>query len=346
MKNKEVSMDRIKEYLSSKLWLSVVIAIIVLCVVFSILSPAFLQWSNFQAVLVQSSITGIMAVGLCFVIMTGGIDISIGAILLLSATVFAYTVNGTESFMLAFLASLSTATLAGVLNGVLVYYFKMAPMITTLATYNIYNGIALHISKTENVPIDRGYTFLGNGRIANIPVPLMILLAITLIGAYLLSHTRFGTFVRAVGDSQVSATESNLPTRRTIVSAYTLAGFTAGLAGVLLISRTAGLQNSLGVGTEFTCIAAVVLGGTALSGGSGSVVGSVFGAVFLILIDNGLNLLQASPFIYDAVRGIVLLAAVSVDRMSTARQAKTLLEQKALRIGSSIIKQVKKTAQA
>ena len=312
-----------------------------LCVVFSLLSPAFLQWSNFQAVLVQSSITGIMAVGLCFVIMTGGIDISIGAILLLSATIFAYTVNGTESFILAFLASILTASLAGALNGVLVYYFKMAPMITTLATYNIYNGIALHISKTENVPIDRKYTFLGNGRIIDIPTPLLILIAIVIMGAYLLSKTRFGTYVRAIGNSMVSAVESNLPTKQTIISAYLLGGLTAGLAGVLLISRTAGLQNSLGVGTEFTCIAAVVLGGTALSGGSGSVVGSVFGAVFLILIDNGLNLLQASPFIYDAVRGVVLLAAVSVDRISTARQARTLLEQKAMRIGSSMARQFK-----
>lgn len=330
-------MLKIKEYLSSKLWLSVVLATIVLCIVFSILSPVFLQWSNFQAVLVQSSITGIMAVGLCFVIMTGGIDISIGAILLLSATIFAYTVNGTESFMLAFIAAIATATLAGALNGVLVYYFKMAPMITTLATFNIYNGLALHISKTENVPIDRGYTFLGNGRIFEIPIPLIILLIVTIIGTYLLSRTRFGTYVRATGDSMVSAKESNLPTRRIIITAYLLAGMTAGLAGVLLISRTAGLQNSLGVGTEFTCIAAVVLGGTALSGGSGSVVGSVFGAIFLILIDNGLNLMQASPFIYDAVRGIVLLVAVSVDRLSTARQVKTLLEQKAHRIGSSMV---------
>ena len=339
-------MLRIQEYLSSKLWLSVVIATMVLCVVFSILSPVFLQWSNFRAVLVQSSITGIMAVGLCFVIMTGGIDISIGAILLLSATVFAYTVNGTESFMLAFLAAMGTATLAGILNGVLVYYFKMAPMITTLATYNIYNGIALHISKTENVPIDRTYTFLGNGKILDIPIPLLILLLVVLIGSYLLVQTRFGTYVRAVGNSMKSAVESNLPARNTIITAYLLAGFTAGLAGVLLISRTAGLQNSLGVGTEFTCIAAVVLGGTALSGGSGSVVGSVFGAVFLILIDNGLNLMQASPFIYDAVRGVVLLAAVSVDRLSTARQAKTLLEQKAVRIGSTMVRKLKLTMEA
>ena len=331
-------MLRIKEYLSSKLWLSVVLAIIVLCVVFSILSPAFLQWSNFQAVLVQASITGVMAVGLTFVIMTSGIDISIGATLLLSATIFAYTVNGTGSFMTAFIASIATATAAGILNGVLVYYFKMAPMITTLATYNIFNGIALHISKTENVPIDRSFTFLGNGRIFDVPIPLLILFAAVLIGAYLQGRTRFGTYVRAVGNSLESAAESNLPTRRIIITAYLLAGFTAGLAGVLLISRTAGLQNSLGVGTEFTCIAAVVLGGTALSGGSGSVVGSVFGAVFLVLINNGLNLMQASPFIYDAVRGVVLLAAVSVDRMSTARQAKTLLEQKALRIGSVMVR--------
>lgn len=334
-------MERFKQFISSSQWLSVVLATIVLCIVFSFLSPAFMQWSNFQAVLVQASITGIMAVGLTFVIMTSGIDISIGAILLLSATSFAYTVNGTDSFMLAFLAAIGTATAAGILNGLLVYYFKMAPMITTLATYNVFNGIALHISKTENVPIDRIHTFLGNGRILDIPIPLMVLLVMILIGAYLQSRTRFGTYVAAVGNSRQSATESNLPTRRIIILAYMLAGLTAGLAGVLLISRTAGLQNSLGVGTEFTVIAAVVLGGTKLSGGKGSVLGSVIGAVFLILIDNGLNLMQASPFIYDAIRGVVLLAAVSLDRLSTFRQAKTLLEQKAQRIGSSMVRGAK-----
>jgi ribose transport system permease protein len=333
----KLSMLKTKEFFSSKLWLSVVLATIVLCIVYSFMCPVFFQWSNFQAVLVQSSITGIMAVGLTFVIMTGGIDISIGTILLLSATIFAFTVNSTGSFLIAFIATMATATLAGILNGVLVYYFKMAPMIVTLATYNIFDGIALHISKTENVPIDRSYTFLGNGDLFGIPIPLLILLAVILVGSYLQFYTRFGVFVRAIGDSMEAATESNLPTRKTIVAAYMMAGLTAGLGGVILISRTAGLQNSLGLGTEFTCIAAVVLGGTALSGGSGSVIGSVFGAVFLILISNGMNLMHASPFIYDAVRGVILLVAVSVDRLSTTRQTKTLLKQKAIRIGSSII---------
>lgn len=331
-------MEKIKKYLSQMPWLAVVLATIILCIVFSSLSPAFLQFSNFQAVLVQSSITGIMAVGMSFVIMTSGIDISVGAILLLTATVFAYVFQGTQSFAIALASAIATAIVTGAVNGYLVYRFKMAPMITTLATFNVFRGIAIHISKAQNVPIPREYCFLGNGKIADIPIPLIIFLCVFVVGYYLLAKTRFGTYVKAIGNSIESAKETNLPVKRTLIGAYLLAGLTAGISGILLLSRTSGLQNGMGIGLDFTVIAAVVLGGTKLSGGSGTIIGSVIGAIFLMLIDNGLNLIQASPYIYDAVRGLVLLAAVIVDRVSVSKQEKTLLEQKAERINSAILK--------
>lgn len=328
-------MEKIKAFISQKRWLAIVLATLLLSVVYTFTAPAFLDSGNFQGVLMQASVTGIMAVGLTFVILTGGIDISIGAILFLSAAIFATVYRDTESYFAAFSIAVGAACFAGILNGYLVYKFKMAPMITTLATYNIFRGIALHVTKALNIPIPREISFLGNGRFYGIPIPLIIMLVAFVIGIYLFSKTRFGTFTKAIGNSEQSAKESNLPVRGTIIVAYFIAGLTAGLSGVVLLSRTGGLQGGMGIGLEFTVIAAVVLGGTKLSGGSGSVIGSVIGAIFLVLIDNGLNLMNASPYIYDSVRGIVLLIAVIVDRISVVRQSIALQKQKEARVLSA-----------
>jgi len=322
-------MDKIKGFFSGKRWLAIVIATIMLSIVFSILSPAFFAASNFRGILLTTSVTGIMSVGLTFVIMTGGIDISIGGILFMTAGVFCTVYRDEKSLALALIASIGSAVLAGTLNGFLVYKFKMAPMITTLATYNIYRGFALHITDALNIAVPREITFLGNGKFYGIPIPLFFLIFFIILGIYIDKKTRFGTYVKAIGNSAESAKESNLPVKWTIIAAYFAGGLCAGIAGVILVSRTGGLQGGLGIGLDFTVIAAVVLGGTKLSGGSGTVIGSLVGAIFLVLIDNGLNLINASPFIYDAVRGAVLLVAVVVDRVSYIRQSKMLKEQKA-----------------
>lgn len=329
-------MGKIGVFISRERWVAIVIATVFLGIVFSFLSPAFLQMSNFQAVFVQASVTGIMAVGQTFVIVMAGIDISIGAILFLTASTFAIVMQSTGSYILAFVISIVAACTAGGLNGYLIHKSKMAPMITTLATYNIYRGIAIHITSAQNIPIPREETFLGNGKFLGIPIPLILLVGIFAIGIYLYGQTRFGTYSKAIGNSRQSAKESNLPVATTTVFAYLIGGLTTGIAGVVLLSRTGGLQSGMGIGLDFTVIAAVVLGGTKLSGGTGSVVGSVIGAIFLVLIDNGLNLMNASPYIYDAVRGSVLLVAVIVDRVSAMKQTKALQEQKARRIHCSV----------
>jgi len=322
-------MDNIKKFLSGKRWLAIVLATILLSIVFSIMSPAFFDAKNFRGILLTTSVTGIMSVGLTYVIMTGGIDISIGGILFMTAGVFCIVYRDTKSYALAFIAAVGGACVAGLLNGFLVYKFKMAPMITTLATYNIYRGFALHVTDALNIAVPREVTFLGNGKFYGIPIPLFILLFFIVVGVYIDKKTRFGTYIKAIGNSAEAAKESNLPVKWTIIAAYFAGGLCAGIAGVILVSRTGGLQGGLGIGLDFTVIAAVVLGGTKLSGGSGTVIGSLVGAIFLVLIDNGLNLLNASPFIYDSVRGTVLLAAVVIDRVSYIRQSKMLKEQKA-----------------
>lgn len=310
-------------------WLPIAIATIVLGCVLAGLSPAFLTLPNLQSILVQSSITAIMAVGMTFIILSGGIDISVGAILFFTSALFAQIVQVTDSYWLALFVAMISATLLGALNGVLVLKFSISPLITTLATYTIYRGAAIHLTGAQNIPVPRDMGFLGNGRILSIPVPILILVLVIIVALYLLARTRLGVQLRALGNSKRSAIETGLPIARVTMTAYALGGFVTGLAALILIARVGGLQSGIGIGIEFTVIAAVILGGTKLTGGSGTLVGSVIAAIFLVLIDNGLNLINASPFVYDIVRGTILVAAVSIDRISSIRQRRKLAAHKA-----------------
>lgn len=327
-----MQVEMLRKFMSRQKWVAVALATIVLAGVLSVVSPVFLTLSNFQAILVQSSITAIMAVGMTFVIMTAGIDISVGAILFLTSALFAQLMLDTESYLIAFVVTLISATALGALNGFLVVRFRVSPLITTLATYSIYRGAAIHLTGAQNIPVPREMGFIGNGRILGMPVPILILLVITILGVYILNRTRLGVYARAIGNSERSAKETNLPVGRATIAVYTLSGLVTGIAAMILLARVGGLQSGIGIGIEFTVIAAVILGGTKLTGGSGTVFGSVIGAVFLVLIDNGLNLLNASPYIYDVVRGVVLLAAVAIDRYSAVRQQNTLDIQRAARL--------------
>lgn len=316
-------------------WLAIAMATLALGVILSIISPVFLTVSNLQSVMVQASVTAIMAVGMTFIILRGGIDISVGAILFLTSALFAKIIMDTGSYELAFVSAMVCATGAGLLNGILVVTFRITPLITTLATYSIYRGAAIHLTGAQNIPVPRELGFLGNGRMLGLPVPIILLALVFALALYILAKTRFGLYVRAIGNSERSARETGLPLTQVSIAVYAIGGFVTGIAALILLARVGGLQSGLGIGIEFTVIAAVVLGGTKLSGGSGTVLGSLIGAVFLILIDNGLNLVNASPYIYDAVRGAVLLAAVIVDKVSAVRQAKHVLEQKAARVRHS-----------
>ncbi|MDU0354940.1 ABC transporter permease [Paraglaciecola aquimarina] len=321
-----------KSKLFEQNWSAIALATIVLCVCLSIASPAFMSLTNMQSVLVQASVTAIMAIGMTYIIIGGGIDISVGAILFFISSVFAELVVASGSYPFALGVSLTAGVLLGALNGFLSIRFNVTPLITTLATYTIYRGMAIHLTGAQNIPIPREIGYLGNGSMLGIPVPIWLMVLVTIMGVYLIKKTRFGLYLRAVGSSEESAHESGLPIMRVTVLAYLIGGCTAALAGLILIARVGGLQSDIGIGLEFTVIAAVILGGTKLSGGSGTVVGSVIGAIFLVLIDNGLNMLNASPYVYDTVRGVVLLVAVIVDRLSEVRTTRSLIKSSAIKM--------------
>lgn len=302
-------------------WVAVLVGIIFLGFAFSQMSPAFLQLRNLQNILVQAAVTSVMAIGMTFVIMTAGIDISVGGILYLTlvlATEFSLKTEVGQGYpILIYLVAIALGSLLGLVNGLLINYIGINPLITTLATLTIYRGMAIHINQARITIPNQSARFLGVGNINGIPAPLIVVVIVLIIGVFILRFTRFGRYALAIGSSKRSAIESELPVRSVLLACYTLAGFLSGLAGMILLGRVGAVQTDIGIGIEFTVITAVVLGGTLLSGGNASILGSVLGAIFLVMIDNGLNLIHVSAFIYDIVRGSVLVGAVLIDRAST-----------------------------
>lgn len=301
-------------------WLAVLGGILLLGFIFSQLNPAFLQLRNLQNIIVQAAATGVVAIGMTFVIMTAGIDISVGGILFLTLVIATQLSLGLhlDSFpVLIYLAAIALGGMMGLVNGLIINYVRINPLITTLATLSVYRGIAIHITQAKIIIPPENARFLGIGKIAEIPVPFIVAILVTVIGILVLKYSRFGRYALAIGASLRSAKESGLPVRAVLILAYAIAGLCAGLGGMILLGRVGAVQTDMGIGIEFTVITAVVLGGTLLSGGRASMLGSLLGAIFLVMIDNGLNMVRVSAFIYDIVRGGVLVSAVLIDRAAS-----------------------------
>lgn len=303
-------------------WLAVLGGILVFGFIFSQLSPAFLGLRNLQNIIVQAAVTGVMAIGMTFVIMTAGIDISVGGTLYLTivlVTEISLKSSIASTPYVIYLLALVLGASLGLINGLLTNYIGINPLVTTLATLSVYRGLAIHINQARITIPPKTARFLGIGKIAGVPVPLIAVIVVTIIGAIVLRYTRFGRYALAIGSSKRSAVESRLPLKKVTLAVYTIVGLCSGLGGLIMLGRIGAVQTDMGIGIEFTVITAVVLGGTLLSGGYASMLGSLMGAILLVMIDNGLNLIHASAFIYDIVRGSVLIGAVFIDRVAMQR---------------------------
>jgi len=230
-------------WMNRQKWLAIFVATCCLTLILTVVSPVFLTLSNMQSVLVQSSVTAIMAIGMTYIILTAGIDISVGAILFFTSALFAQTMLETGSYVLSFALAMLCATVLGALNGVLIVKFRISPLITTLATYSMYRGAAIHLTGAQNIPVPREMGYLGNGRLFGLPVPILILIVVFLFGLYLLNYTRFGVYVRALGNSERSATETGLPIQKVTVAAYAITGFLTGIAALVLLARVGGCNR-------------------------------------------------------------------------------------------------------
>lgn len=287
---------------------------------FAILSPYFFTPDNLLNVSLQASITAIIAAGMTFVILTGGIDLSVGSVVALAGIVATSVIRLGIPFPvalpLALLLSLLFGAFSGAFAGICITRFSITPFIVTLALMTIWRGSAFVY--TEGRPIwelPESFGLLGSGRFLALPIPTIVMIVVYVVSHLALTRTRFGRYVYAVGGNIEAARLSGIRTNRVLMEVYMIAGLLSALSGVLLASRMNSGQPNAGISYELDVIAAVVVGGTSLAGGKGTIVGTFIGAMLIAVLRNGLNLLNVSSYVQQVVVGAVILLAVMMDRM-------------------------------
>lgn len=288
----------------------------VLFVFLSIFSPVFLSVNNLITLLQQITNNMFIALAMTLVIITGGIDLSVGAIVALVGTLsVGLIINQNVPILLSVLIALLLGATIGAINGFIISKFSLPPFIVTLATMNIARGAAYLYSGGSSLRItEEIFNKIGTIRIFGlIPIPIVYMIVFIFIFSILLSKTKFGTGVYAIGGNREAARLSGINTKRIELLVYTLSGFMAAFAGIVLAARMFSGQPSIGEGYEMDAIAASVLGGVSMSGGKGRVSGTVFGALVIGIVSNGLNLLGVSSFWQLVVMGVIILVAVIID---------------------------------
>lgn len=297
-------------------------ALITLVIIMTILSPVFLSPRNLANVVKQIAINGVLAIGMTVVLLTGGIDLSVGSVVAISSIVAAYfgKADSTTPLAVTMLLSILTGVAVGVVNGLFIAYLKIVPFIVTLATMTIVRGLALLV--TNGVPIfglSSQMISLANGSFLGLPNLIFFLLGLFLLVLLLLNGTVFGKRIYAVGGNLQSAVYSGINARLIQLSAYAISGFCAGLAGLLIASRITSGNPTTGTGYETDAIAAAVIGGVSMSGGKGFLLGTIVGALIIGVIQNGLDILGISSYYQDIVQGVIILIAVLLDTRSNSK---------------------------
>lgn len=293
------------------------IGLVLLCVIITFVTPAFLTISNITNVFTQVSVNAIIAVGMTFVILTGGIDLSVGSTLAISGALSASIIKSTGSVTLAVIVAALVGIAIGLVNGLLISKGKLQAFIATLATMTVFRGATLVF--TNGTPISKlaeKFVNIGNGKLGFIPIPVIITVIVSIIAIYVLSQTRFGRYLYALGGNEDSARLSGINTDKIKTLVYVVSGFASAIAGVIITSRIGSASPNAGTGFELDAIAAVVIGGTSLAGGEGKITGTLIGALIIGVLNNGLNLMNVSPFYQSIVKGLVILIAVLLDKKS------------------------------
>lgn len=286
--------------------------------VFGCMHSRFLTSANFLNILKQNSHYGVLAAGVCFAILLGGIDISIGSVLAFAGACSAALVSAGYPVILAILVALVIGAVAGLMNGVFIARFKLQPMIVTLATMSIFRGATLVLTNGKSFPIGKlpgSLTFkaIGQGSVGFLPVPVIILIVVYAAIYYILNKTAFGRHVYAIGGNEDAARLSGINVARTKVLAHMMCGLLAGVAGIMVTARVASATPTAGNGYEMDAIAAAVIGGISLRGGEGQVLFTIVGAVIIGMLNNILNLMNVSSYYQTIIKGVVILIAVLLD---------------------------------
>ena len=299
---------------------SIGLALIIEIIMFSQLSPYFFTAENLLNITLQVSITAIIAAGMTFVILTAGIDLSVGSLValagILATSVIKIDLPVYLSLPLGILAGIFFGIFSGFIAGVFVTKFKITPFIVTLALMTIWRGTAFVYTGGRPIwDLPEAFSYLGGGRIIGVPVPTVIMIMVFIASHIALTKTRFGRYVYAVGGNLEAARLAGIKTNKILISVYIICGVLSAIAGVLLASRINSGQPNAGLMYELDVIAAVVVGGTSLFGGRGTIIGTFLGAMLIAVLRNGLNLLNVGSYVQQVIVGVVILLAVLLDQL-------------------------------
>ncbi len=307
---------------------AIIFALLALAIIISILTPRFILPQNLLNVGMQISINAIISVGMTCVILTGGIDLSVGSTAALSGLLAAIFIKKTmfdSTFIMtstALLISLGIGLVCGLFNGVAVSKFQVTPFITTLATLSIIRGVCFLLTNSKPIfGLPDTIAWIGQGYARAVPIAVIVMLIIILFMSILLRKTRTGRYVYAVGSNEEVARLSGIDTTRIKVFVYTISGILSALGGFILMSRLQTGQPNAAVGYELQAIAATVVGGTKLSGGKGSVTGTLIGALIIGVLNNGMSLLQISSYWQSVFTGVVILGAVAFNELASRSES-------------------------
>lgn len=296
------------------------IGLLIIIVTFSFLSPVFFTLPNLLNILQQSSINAIIALGMTLVIISGGIDLSVGPAAALSAVLGATMMVAGAPVLLAVLATLGIGALCGVFSGTLVAYAGLQPFIVTLGGLSLFRAIALIFTDGNpifGIPVE--FRSVINGLVFGIPMPIIIVVAIALILWVIMNKTPLGEYILAVGGNEEAARVAGVPVKRTKVTVYVLSGVLASLAALILIGRLGAAEPTLGNLWELDAIAAAAIGGASLMGGKGSVLGTIIGAIILGALRNGLTLMNIQAFYQLLATGLIIIIAMLIDRATRGK---------------------------
>ncbi|KAA0691942.1 ABC transporter permease [Neorhizobium sp. P12A] len=301
----------------------IIIAFFVLCGLLTVISPYFLTSQNLLNMLRQSSINGILAIGLTFVILTRGIDLSVGSVVALAGIVGASFatmspvagVPGTPyPALVSIIVGLIIGLICGTVSGMIVTRFRVPSFVVTLGMLSSARGLTMLYTGGKPVPsLTPEFRWMGTGHVFGVPAPIIVLLVVFAVSWWVLNKTRYGRHVYAVGGNPRAANTSGIRVSRIRLSVFMISGVTAALAGLLLAARTGSGLTQAGVSYELDAIAAVVIGGTSLSGGTGSVTGTLFGTLIIAVMNNGLDLLGVDSNYQQIIKGLIIVLAVMID---------------------------------
>lgn len=303
------------QYIKTLRQYGIFVVFIIICLILAFISPQFLTVSNWTIIITQASINALLAFGVTFVIITGGIDLSLGSMVAVTGVTAAMLAHpDTFSVALPIFAGLLAGLLMGVFNGFIITKSKIAPFIVTLGTMTIGRGLALILSKGRPVSnLSDSFNFIGGGDILGIPFPIIVLIIIFIICSLILKKTLLGRYIYAIGGNEQASRASGINVNQVKMAVYSISGLLAGLAGILLTSRITTGQPNAGAGFELDAIAAAVIGGTSTSGGTGTMTGTLIGVLLIGVINNGLDLLNVTSYYQQVVMGIIIIGAVVLD---------------------------------